>query len=198
VEYIEAFLASYGYVAIFTLLMLGIVGPFIPDDTILVLSGFAVHAGKLHLPTTIVVAYAGSVCGISLSYLLGRAGGLRLIQNWPYAQRSMSRHMPMVERWFARYGKWTLFFGYFVAGIRHFTALTAGMSRLPFRTFAVYAYPGGLVWVVSFILIGYFVGDQWEHLKHRFEMGAQVGLIVLVLIGFVVWLWRRRRKSCCD
>ncbi|MCU1326265.1 MAG: alkaline phosphatase, DedA family [Bryobacterales bacterium] len=199
-EYIETFLANYGYIAIFTLLMLGIVGPFIPDDTILVLSGFAAHAGKLDLVTTIAVAYAGSLCGISLSYALGRAGGLRLIENWPFAQRSVSRHLPTVERWFGKYGKWTLFFGYFVAGVRHFTALTAGMSRVNYRTFALYAYPGGLLWVISFILVGYFVGDRWEYLKHKFELGAQVGLIVLLLAGFVGWLWNRSRKAraCCE
>lgn len=193
-EHIDAFLASYGYFAIFGLLMLGIVGPFIPDDTILVLSGLAAHAGKLDLHITIAVAYAGSLCGISLSYALGRAGGTQLIQKWPYAQRSIGKHMPTVERWFDRYGKWTLFFGYFVAGVRHFTALTAGMSRVNFRTFALFAYPGGFAWVVSFILIGYFLGDQWEHLRHQFERGAVVALVALVVIAAARWWWQRRRR----
>lgn len=197
-EHIEAFLAGYGYFAIFFLLMLGIVGPLIPDDTILVLSGFAASAGKLDLATTIAVAYAGSVCGISLSYALGRTGAIEVIQRWPFAQRSIGKHMPTVEKWFEKYGKWTLFFGYFIAGVRHFTALTAGMSKLPLRIFMVYAYPGGLLWVVSFILVGYFVGDRWKYLKDRFEQGAQAGLVVLLVIGFVVWLWKRRRKDCCE
>lgn len=194
-EHIDAFLASYGYFAIFCLLMLGIVGPFIPDDTILVLSGLAAHAGKLDLATTIGVAYAGSLCGITLSYALGRAGGTHLIEKWPFAQRSVGKHMPTVERWFDRYGKWTLFFGYFLAGVRHFTALTAGMAKFDFRTFAVYAYPGGLVWVVSFILVGYFLGDQWEHLRHQFEEGAVIGLIVLVVLCAAGWWWQRRKSE---
>ena len=193
-EHIDAFLASYGYFAIFALLMLGIVGPLIPDDTILVVSGLAAHAGKLDLALTIAVAYAGSLCGISLSYALGRAGGVRLVEKWPLGQRAVGKHMPVVERWFDRYGKWTIFFGYFVAGIRHFTALTAGMAKLDFRTFAIYAYPGGLAWVVSFILVGYFLGDQWEHLRHQFERGAVVALVALIVIAAVGW-WLQRRKA---
>ena len=192
-EHIEAFLATYGYFAIFFLLMLGIVGPLIPDDTILVLSGFAAHAGKLDLVTTIAVAYAGSLCGISLSYALGRTGAVRLIERWPFAQRYVGSHLPKVERWFDRYGKWTLFFGYFVAGLRHFTALTAGMSKLRVRTFMIYAYPGGFVWVVCFVLIGYYVGDRWEYLRSKFEHGAVIGLVALAALGLGVWLWQRRK-----
>ena len=194
-EHLETFLASYGYFAIFGLLMLGIVGPLIPDDTILVLSGFAAHAGKLDLVTTIAVAYAGSLCGITLSYVLGRAGALRLVERWPFAYRWIGSHLPKVEHWFARYGKWTLFFGYFVAGLRHFTALTAGMSRLNPRTFMLYAYPGGLLWVVCFVLIGYLVGDQWEHLRAKFEHGAVIALALLVAAGVGAWLFQRRRAA---
>ncbi len=194
-EHIEAFLASYGYYAIFGLLMLGIVGPLIPDDTILVLSGFAAHAGKLDLGMTIAVAYAGSLCGITLSYALGRTGLIHVVERWPPARHWVGRHMPQVVRWFEKYGKWTLFFGYFVAGLRHFTALTAGMSRLDLRTFMIFAYPGGLVWVVSFILVGYFLGDQWEHLRHSFVRGAVVGLVILVAAGGFGWWWKKRRAA---
>jgi len=194
VEHLDAFLASYGYVAIFTLLMLGIVGPLIPDDTILVLSGLAAHSGKLHLPTTIAVAYAGSLCGITLSYALGRTGLIRVVERWPPAHRWVERHQPAVERWFGRYGKWTLFFGYFVAGLRHFTALTAGMSKVDVRTFMVYAYPGGFLWVVSFVTLGYFVGDQWEHLQHQFERGALIALAGLAAAAAAGWWWQYRKK----
>jgi len=193
-EHLDAFLANYGYLAIFLLLMLGIVGPLIPDDTILVMSGIAAHSGRLHWATTIAVAYAGSLCGITLSYTLGRAGLLRVIERWPFAHRWVGRHMPLVERWFDRYGKWTLFFGYFVAGLRHFTALTAGASRVDIRQFMLYAYPGGLLWVISFVTIGYFLGDQWEHLHQYFERGAVIALFVVVTVAAAGWWWQKQRK----
>jgi len=195
VEYLDHFLANYGYFAIFFLLMLGIVGPFIPDDSILVLSGVAVHRGELELGTTIAVAYAGSLCGITLSYALGRTGAIYVLERFPPVQRWVDKHLPQVQKWFERYGKWTLFFGYFIAGVRHFTALAAGMSKVQFRMFAFYAYPGGLVWVVSFISIGYFLGAEWEQIRHRFDRGAIIAVAILAVTGLAGWYLRRRHNT---
>jgi len=194
VELLHHFLANYGYFAIFLLLMLGIVGPLIPDDTILVLSGLAVHRGELQLGTTIAVAYAGSLCGISLSYALGRTGAIYVLERFPPVERWVNRHLPQVQKWFERYGKWTLFFGYFIAGVRHFTALAAGMSNVRLKTFALYAWPGGLAWVVSFISIGYFLGAEWEQIHHRFNRGALIGAALLAGIALIAW-WMKRKKT---
>ena len=193
-EHIDYFLANYGYFAIFVLLMLGIVGPLIPDDTILVLSGIAVHRGRLDLWATLAVAYAGSLCGITLSYSLGRTGLVYVLKRVERVGKWADLHLPQVERWFEKYGKWTLFVGYFIAGVRHFTALAAGMSAVPFRIFALYAYPGGLVWIASFIGIGYFMGAEWEQFHRRFERGALVvaGLVALAGAGF--WWFREKKK----
>lgn len=194
-EYIDLFLADYGYFAIFVLLMFGIVGPLIPDDTILVLSGLAVHRGQLHFGTTIAVAFAGSFCGITVSYLLGRSGAIYVLERFRPLERWVGRHLPRVEKWFERYGKWTLFFGYFVAGVRHFTALAAGISKLKYRTFAIYAYPGGLAWVFLFVSIGYYAGAEWEHIAPRLDRGVLIGIAIVAVAGAAGWLFRRRANA---
>jgi membrane protein DedA with SNARE-associated domain len=194
-ENIDLFLAHYGYFAIFALLMLGIVGPLIPDETILVLSGIAVHRGQLELGVTIAVAFAGSLCGITLSFTLGRTGAIYVLERFAPFNRWVGRHLPQVESWFERYGKWTLFFGYFIAGLRHFTALAAGMSKVKVRTFMAYAYPGGLVWVVCFISIGYYLGAEWEQLSRRFNRGVLIAAAVVVAVGLAGWLLRRKRAG---
>jgi membrane protein DedA with SNARE-associated domain len=194
VHSVDLFIAHYGYFAIFGLLMLGIVGPWIPDETILVLSGIAVHRGQLDLATTIELAFAGSLCGITLSYTLGYTGVIYVLERFEPLRKWVTRHMPQVEKWFGRYGKWTLFFGYFIAGLRHFTALTAGMSKVRFRTFATYAYPGGLVWVVCFVSIGYYLGAEWQRLVHLLDRGALILVAVLAAITLVVWWLRHKRR----
>ena len=192
---IDQFLAHYGYIAIFGLLVLGIVGPLIPDETILVLSGIAVHRGQLSLGTTIGVAFAGSLCGITVSYLLGRTGVIYVLERFGPMKKWVDRHLPQVEGWFQKYGKWTLFFGYFIAGLRHFTALTAGLSRVRYRTFAAYAYPGGLVWVVCFVYVGYYLGAEWERLRQRFSWGAGIIAAVIAIASVAGWYWRRRGRG---
>lgn len=191
---IDHFLATYGYFAIFGLLMLGIVGPLIPDDTILVLSGISIHRGQLDLGTTLAVAYAGSLCGITLSYVLGRTGLIFALERFPPVERWVNCHLPQVQKWFERYGKWTLFFGYFIAGVRHFTALAAGCSKVNLRTFALYAYPGGLVWVASFIAIGYFLGAEWEQIHQRFNRGSLIVAAVTAAVALIAWYLRRNNR----
>jgi membrane protein DedA with SNARE-associated domain len=192
IDFIGRFLAHYGYFAIFGLLMLGIVGPLIPDETILVLSGIAVHSGQLLPVPTIAVAFAGSLCGITLSYTLGRTGVIYALERFEPLRRWIGRHLPQVEGWFQRYGKWTLFFGYFILGVRHFTALAAGMSKVRLRTFMLYAYPGGFAWVVCFVSIGYYLGAEWERLSRRFNRGALIVAAIVVLVSLAGWYLRRK------
>jgi membrane protein DedA with SNARE-associated domain len=195
VQHIDLFIAHYGYFAIFGLLVLGIVGPLIPDETILVLSGIAVHRGQLMLGTTIAVAFAGSTCGITVSYILGRTGVIYVLERFEPLNRWVGRHLPQVDGWFQRYGKWTLFFGYFIAGVRHFTALTAGMSKLKWRTFAAYAYPGGFVWVACFVSVGYYLGAEWEKFGKRFNRGALIIVAIVAAISLGGWYLRRKTQT---
>ena len=147
------------------------------------------------LGTTIAVAYAGSLCGITLSYALGRTGAIYVLERFPPVERWVNRHLPQVQKWFERYGKWTLFFGYFIAGVRHFTALAAGMSNVRLKTFALYAWPGGLAWVISFISIGYFLGAEWEQIHRRSNRGALIGAALLAAIGLIAWYLRRKEAN---
>ncbi len=189
---VDLLIAHYGYFAIFGLLTLGIVGPWIPDETILVLSGLAVHRGQLQLNFVLAAAGAGSLCGITLSYLLGRTGAIYFLERFPPVHRAIGKRLPQVELWFERYGSWTLFFGYFIAGVRHFTALTAGMCRLRYRSFALWAYPGGVVWVACFVAIGFYLGTEWDRLARLFHRGGLIAVGIVLAIAVLTWLLRRR------
>lgn len=187
--WVEPFVAQYGYAAIFCLLMLGIVGPLIPDETIMVLAGILIRKGTLQPWGAFAAAFAGSVCGITMSYTLGRVGVAAILE-----KRRRLRDLETVQVWFNRYGPWTLFFGYFIVGVRHFTALAAGAMKLEPPTFAAYAYPGGLIWVITFLSLGYFVGDQWERWARYIHGGFLVAMAAVVVAGAAWYLIRRRSR----
>jgi membrane protein DedA with SNARE-associated domain len=193
VHHIDQFLASYGYFALFGLLMLGIVGPLIPDETILVLAGIAIHRGEMEWTPALLCGIGGSICGITLSYILGRTGVIYAIRNVRWLNKYVGSHLPQAQGWFERFGKWTLTFGYFIAGVRHFTALVAGTTGLPFRTFALYAWPGGCVWVACFLAIGYYLGEGWERMAQRLNIGVLAIVALAVIVGLAVWFTKRRR-----
>src|SRR5579863_8184095 len=128
--------SHYGYGGLFLLLVLGIVGVPIPDETLLVFCGYLISRGKMHPAATYFTAVAGSWCGISLSYTIGRTAGTAFIHRFGRFFHLTEDRLQIAHRWFARVGHWALFLGYFVAGARHFTAIVAGTSKLEFRSFA--------------------------------------------------------------
>jgi membrane protein DedA with SNARE-associated domain len=188
-QQILAWIAHYGYAAIFCLMMFGIVGLPAPDETLLTFSGYLVSKGTFLLPAALATALAGSICGITLSYWLGRTFGMALIHRYGRYVRVTEDHVEKAHAWFQRVGHWGLTFGYFVPGVRHLTAYAAGMSGLEMRSFALFAYTGALLWVSTFLALGYFLGDRWQvverHIHNWLLVAAGVG--ALALLGWLVW-----------
>jgi|SRR5579863_13385 len=190
----ETLVLQYGPLGIFCLLMLGIVGLPVPDETLLTLSGYLIFKGKLHFLPTAAAAFAGSICGITISYTIGRTGGLYLIHKYgPYVHLTKER-LDRAHAWFERMGRWALFFGYFMPGIRHVTAISAGASELEPHFFALSAYSGGALWVVSFVSLGYFLGDQWRRITEEVHTVLLWATVAVAAAGLVYW-WLRRTKN---
>lgn len=197
-----AWITQYGYVALFLLLMLGIVGLPIPDETLMVFCGYLISKGTLHPAATWITAFAGSVCGISLSYAIGRKFGMTVIHRFGKYVRFTPARLEKVLKWFDRIGHWTLFVGYYIAGVRHFTAVVAGTSGLRLPVFGAYAYSGAAVWVTTFLTIGYLVGENWQAMAtqvHHYmrELSIVVGVLVVVAL-LVRWWTQRKAKPSSD
>lgn len=194
-QQVLGWITQYGYVAIFLLLVFGIVGLPVPDETLLTFSGFLAYKGNFSLPLAFGSALAGSLCGITFSYTLGRVFGIKLIHRYGRYIHVTEAHVQKAHDWFARVGQWGLTFGYFIPGIRHLTAYAAGMSAVEPPRFAVFAYAGGILWVSTFIGLGYFLGDRWaaveKHIEGYFKL-AGVALVILAA-GYVLWLVLRKR-----
>ena len=185
--------STYGYGAVFALLVLGIVGLPLPDEWLLVFTGYLIWRGRFQPALGVLTAFGGSVCGITLSYSIGRTLGLGFVHRYGRRLHITEADTARVHDWFRRIGHWALFFGYFIPGVRHFTAIVAGTSKLEFRAFAAYAWPGGLVWVCTFVSVGYFLGEQWQRVFEVIDRNIRVvtvvgaALLALYLIGRRWW-----------
>jgi membrane protein DedA with SNARE-associated domain len=193
-EWLLAWLSAHGYSGLFFLLMLGILGLPIPDETLLVFCGYLIYKGRLLAAPAFVFGFAGSVCGITLSYFLGRKFSRQVIYRYGKYLWITAKHVEDVTRWFHRFGACLLSVGYFIPGVRHFTALVAGMSRLSIRRFAVFAYPGAAVWVATFLTLGYCFGDGWEHTSDVVHRVSLIAAGVLAL-GVLVAVFARRLRA---
>ncbi|HUB82244.1 MAG TPA: DedA family protein [Bryobacteraceae bacterium] len=183
-------ITQYGYIAIFVLLVFGIVGLPVPDETLLTFSGFLVFKGTFALPLAFGAALAGSLSGITVSYVLGRTFGLKLIHRYGRYLHLTEDHIAKAHAWFERVGHWGLTFGYFVPGLRHLTAYAAGMSDVEAPQFALFAYAGGCLWVSTFIGLGYFLGDRWQAVEKNIEGYFKIVGIALAILALAYVLWR--------
>jgi membrane protein DedA with SNARE-associated domain len=189
-------IAHYGYAGLFVMLALAIAFLPIPGETLLVIAGVLAARGKLHLALAAAASVAGCAAGISFSYGLGRTAAAPLIARYGRYVHITPEYIERVHAWFQKTGEWILTFGYFVPGVRHFTALVAGMSRLEYRTFALFAYPGAFLWVGTFMGLGYFLGDNWESAMLLVHQYTYLAITLGALIAGLAYLVKRRlRKS---
>ena len=195
-QQVLAWIAQYGYFDIFGMLIFGIVGLPVPDETLLTFTGYLVFRGDLSLPLAFLAAACGSAAGMTISYTLGRSFGLALLHRYGRYLHLTPERLARAHAWFERIGHWALTVGYFIPGVRHLTAYAAGMSEVAPPQFALFAYSGTLLWVTTFLSLGYFLGERWQAVERNIERYL-VGISLALAIGIAAYLaWRKwgRRK----
>src|SRR5919108_3111929 len=111
VHAVTVWIAHYGYLALFGLLMLGIVGLPVPDETLLTFAGYLVFRQQFALLPTLAAAFCGSLCGMSLSYGLGRTLGRMAVERLSRCFHLAPAQVDTVQAWYHRYGTYTLLLG---------------------------------------------------------------------------------------
>ncbi|QQE75636.1 DedA family protein [Brevibacillus composti] len=189
------YISQYGYGALFGLFFLGILGMPLPEETLLVFSGFLVSTGKLELFPTFLVCFLGSISAMTTAYWIGRTLGFSFIERYGRRFGLGYTLYQKTEDWFNRVGKWALPLGYFIPGVRQFTAYFAGITRLPFPTFMLYTYSGGLFWSILFVTLGWQLGERWDELFGLISRNLAIFFLVL-LAAIAAWsFWRTRRSK---
>ncbi len=188
IETITYWLENYGSLTLFVLLALGIIALPVPEETLLTITGVWLSKGLFANPSiTVLAAILGSMCGITVSYLLGRNLGHFLLHKYGSWIGITESRLEKAHNWFDKYGKWSLFFGYFIPGVRHFTGISAGITELQYKHFALFAYFGAALWVSTFLSIGYFFGDYWtslfEVIEDEIEGSVTLFIAALIIIG---------------
>jgi membrane protein DedA with SNARE-associated domain len=188
-------IAQYGYPGLFAALVLGIAGLPIPDETLLVFCGYLVARGSMHPLLTWITAVAGSMSGITVSYWIGRFAGHEVVHRFGRYVHLTEDRLLYVQHWFDRIGHWLLTIGYYIPGVRHFTAVVAGMSGMRYRAFAPYAYSGAVLWVSTFLGIGYVLGDRWKQVFEGLHKDMLIVIVAGTIVAWVAWYLVSRRKT---
>jgi membrane protein DedA with SNARE-associated domain len=195
------FVRDAGLPAIFVLMMAESACIPIPSEATMLFAGFAVadpgqSAAHHHLTLIGVVAAGvlGNLVGSWLSYWVGRAGRLELVERHGSKLHIKPSHLAWADRWFERYGTRAIFFSRMLPIIRTFISLPAGVARMPFWRFTLLTLAGCIPWVLALALLGEGVGHRWHSLKDNLQY-VDYAIAALVIAGVIYLLARRRRGS---
>ncbi len=196
-DVVTQWVAQYGYLLVALCLFVEGAGVPVPGETALVTAAALAGRGTLSVVGVIIAGCVGTISGGQAGYWIGARGGSAFVRRHGRWIGLTPERLERTHRFFERHGAHTVALGRFVAFVRSFVGIFAGISGMPIGTFAAYNALGGSVWVVAVSLLGYAFGRNLPRLVH--DIG-RVSLLVAVLIAFVVcvvfvWRWFQRNRA---
>lgn len=157
----------------------------LPGETALITAGGLVAAGHLALPLVIAVAAMAAVAGDTLGYWLGRRGGRPFLLRDGLGATHRRHAVERADKFFARYGTVTVFFGRWAPGARVVAAVMAGATKMPWRRFAIANAAGALAWAATVATLAMLAGPNGS-------LALAAGGLTLGGTGLAVTWWKRR------
>jgi membrane-associated protein len=172
-----------------------VVTPFLPGDSLLFAAGAlcALDGSPLQLPVLAALLIVAAVTGDALNYWIGSYVGPAVFTS-EHSRFLNRRHLLRTQQFYARHGGKTIFLARFVPIVRTFAPFVAGIGRMSYTYFASWNVLGGVVWVSSFLLAGYWFG-QIPTVKRNFHVVIVAIIAISVLPIAVEWLRARRRPE---
>ena len=189
-------------VAIVAYLVVGLVigvesmGVPLPGETTLVAAALLASQHHLKIEFVILAAAAGAIIGDSIGYFVGRKAGRQLFDRLGRRFHHFSPdRIVRAEKYFHKYGVWTVFFGRFVALLRIFAGPMAGMLRMHYPRFLAANAAGGIAWSATIGIVAYKVGDNADKIFGRVSLWALVAIAAVAVALYAVHKIRKRRRT---
>lgn len=133
-------------------------GFFLPGDSLLFTAGILAYAGHLNIYYLVIGGIIAAIAGDSFGYYLGKKFGPKIFTKDD--SRFFKRdHITKANEYFTKYGPITIFLARFMPFIRTFAPVMAGVGKMNYATFLSYNIFGGIFWVSSMSLLGYYLGS---------------------------------------
>ncbi|WP_316802220.1 DedA family protein [Pedobacter nototheniae] len=162
-------------------------GFFLPGDYLLFLAGMFVATGKLDVNIAVLLAglSVAAIMGNFTGYWFGRKTGPML-----YHRKDSfffkKKYLKAAEEYYNKQGAFALIMGRFVPIVRTFAPIFAGVVKLDFKKFAFYNIVGGVLWIVSLTLLGYFLGKRFEKEINDYLLYIIIGFIIITTIPLLI------------
>jgi membrane protein DedA with SNARE-associated domain len=197
-EIVEQLFEKFGYLVLLLGLPLDFIAlPIPPGNSTLTYTGYLSYKGVLNWFLALIMAYAGSIIGVTITYSIGYKLGVPLIERYGKLLSLNSSSLDKTLKYYDKYGHKLLLIGFFIPGLRQFIGYFIGIVRIPYKAVALYAYAGLALWVIGFFFIGFAFGEQWQRVFLLVENYLKYVFSVLgfILVCSLLIKWFKREKD---
>ncbi|MDH2924324.1 membrane protein DedA with SNARE-associated domain [Nicoletella semolina] len=196
-ELLINFFSSYGYWAVFLVLLACGFGLPIPEDITLVSGGVISGLGYTNVHSMFVVSMIGVLVGDSTMYWLGRIYGERILQ-FPLIRKLITpQRLAAVQDRFEKQGNRLLFIARFLPGLRAAVYLVSGITRrVKFTQFVLVDLFAAIISVPIWVYLGYYGAKNLDWLQQQVQKGQIIVWVILLVVGLVLfWKWKQSKKK---
>ena len=170
-----------------------VVTPLLPGDSLLFAAGALAAVTSLDVGWLLLLLIVAAIAGDTVNYWIGSAVGPRVFRSG--TSRLLNReHLDRTHRFYERHGGKTIIIARFMPIIRTFAPVVAGIGSMSYGRFLLYNVVGGVAWVVSFVLGGYFFGNI-PVVKRNFTLVIMAIVVLSILPGVVEFVRQRRAAA---
>lgn len=195
-KYLGAVIQDYGawtYLILFLIIFCEtglVVTPILPGDSLLFAIGAFCGLGYLDLGLTLALLCAAAILGDTVNYAVGKFIGPKVF-HYENSRIFRKEYLQKTHAFYEKYGGKTIIIARFVPIVRTFAPFVAGVGAMTYGKFLAYNVIGGLLWVLSITLAGYFFGNI-PAVKNNFTAVIMGIIFVSILPGVIEYLRHRR------
>ncbi len=199
----QSFVQHYGY---FALIVLSIVESAcfpIPSEVTFGFAGALCTAAvtghaQFNFWTVIIIGTLGSLVGSQIAYEVGRTAGRTIVDRWGKWILLSHKDLDASERWFQKYGAWSVLIGRVLPVIRSVISVPAGIAEMKRGRFAVLTLIGSFVWVTLLVSLGDAAGSNWRRVAkdvHYAQTPTIIVIVLFILAGLALRIRSVRRTN---
>lgn len=188
------FIATYGLIAVFVLMVFESCGFPFPSEVIMPTSGLLASTGHMNLIAAIVAGALANLVGSLIAYAVAARFGEPLLLGPGRYVGIRRHHLELADGWFRRWGLAAVLIGRVLPVIRTYISFPAGLARVDLIRFSVLTFAGALPWCAALAVTGYLLGRNYDRISAPIEKAALV-LAAAVVIVVVIWYVRGRQTQ---
>ena len=185
-----------GYFILFAIIFIetGIMlGFFLPGDSLLITAGLFAARGDLNIYILIPLLSFAAIAGDSVNYWIGKKAGHALFHR-KESRFFKKKYLISAQKFYDKHGGKTIVLARFVPIIRTFAPVVAGIANMDYKKFLSFNIFGGIFWVSSMLLIGFFLGKTIPNIEKNIHIVILI-VIALSFIPLIVEYFKLRKEK---